>query len=319
MTEATGTPVIDVHSHFIPPAYWAQVQRRMATEPSFAALATANNLSPQPADGPMRTLSSRIAEMDEAGVAVSVLSLPPPGAAIRYGHADLVRGINDELIEAASQFPGRLRVLCALPLPDVAASLAELGRVSGHELVRGVAVTTNAQHWQLDDPQFDVIYQRAAELGFPVLAHPALEPLPGVYSDFALTATVSPVVSSTLGVLRMIYGGTLDRVTGLTVIVPHLGGVIPYLMQRLEDLGRSAARHPLPHYLSRNLILDTCSYYPPAFRCALETVGSGRLALGTDYPFRGSLARAVADVRSHQLGRAAQAAVLGGNVAHWFA
>ena len=201
----------------------------------------------------------------------------------------------------------------------MAASLVELGRVAAHDLVRGLAVTTNAQHWQLDDRAFDVIYERIAGLGFPLLAHPALEPLPAVYADFALTATVSPVVSSTLGVLRMIYSGTFDRVPGLTVIVPHLGGIIPYLMQRLADLGRSQARHPLPHYLATNLILDTCSYYPPAFRCALDTVGSARLALGTDYPFRGSLARAVADVRSSQLGPAAEAAVLGGNVARWFA
>jgi len=40
-------------------------------------------------------------------------------------------------------------------------------------------------------------------------------------------------------VLRMIYSGTLDRTPGLTLIVPHLGGMIPYLVQRLDDLGRS--------------------------------------------------------------------------------
>jgi predicted TIM-barrel fold metal-dependent hydrolase len=320
MTEPAGPPVIDVHSHFIPPAYWSAVAERMATEPSFAALARANNLSPQSDDGPMRTLAGRIGEMDDAGVAITALSLPPPGAAIRYGDAKLISRINDELIAAAGQFPGRLRVLCALPLPDVAASLVELGRLSAHELVRGVAVTTTAQHWRLDDRELDAVYDRMTALGLPLLAHPALEPLPGAYADFALTASVSAVVSSTVGVLRMIYGGTLDRVGDLTVIVPHLGGTIPYLMQRLEDLGRDIpARHRLPHYLARNLILDTCSYYPPAFRCALDTVGSSRLALGTDYPFRGSLRRAVDDVRSHQLSATAETAVLGGNVARWFA
>ncbi|HEY7143392.1 MAG TPA: amidohydrolase family protein [Streptosporangiaceae bacterium] len=314
-----AVPVIDVHSHYIPPAYWAAVGERMAAEPSFAALARANNLSPQPEDGPMRTLAGRISEMDEAGVSISVLSLPPPGAAIRYGDARLVSQINDELIAAAGQFPGRLRVLCALPLPDVPASLVELGRLAARDLVRGVAVTTNAQHWRLDDPALDAVYDRMCELGLPLLAHPALEPLPAAYADFALTATVSPVVSSTVGVLRMIYGGTFDRTGDLTVFVPHLGGTIPYLMQRLADLGRdSPARHPVPHYLERNLILDTCSYYPPAFRCALDTAGSGRLALGTDYPFRGTLARAVADVRSHRLAAAEQAAVLGGTAARWF-
>jgi predicted TIM-barrel fold metal-dependent hydrolase len=315
-----GPPVIDVHSHYIPPAYWSAVQDRVAVEPSFATLARNNNLVPQPADGPMRTLAGRIGELDDAGVDIAVLSLPPPGAAIRYGAAELVRCINDELIEAAGQFPDRLRVLCALPLPDVPAALVELGRLSAQELVRGVAVTTNAQHWRLDDPAFDAVYERMTTLGLPLLAHPALEPLPDTYADFALTATVSAVVSSTVGILRMIYGGTFDRVGDLTVIVPHLGGTIPYLMQRLADLGRDQqARHPVSHYLARNLILDTCSYYPPAFRCALETVGSTRLALGTDYPFRGSPGRAVADVRAHQLDAAAEAAILGGNVARWFA
>jgi len=53
--------------------------------------------------------------------------------------------------------------------------------------------------------------------------------------------------------------------------------------------------------------------------CALETVGAERMALGTDYPFRGDLLRAVRDVRSQQLDPGAEAAVLGGNVARWFA
>lgn len=313
-------PVIDVHSHVIPPAYWSAVQRRMADEPEFARLAQANNLAPQPEDGPMRTTAGRIAEMAAAGVQVSVLSLPPPGAAVCPGDAALAGRVNDELIEAAARHPAQLRVMCVLPLPDVAASLLELERVRGHELVRGLAVTTTARDWRLDDPAFDPIYRRIAELGFPLFAHPALEELPDSYADFRLVAGLSPVVSSSLGVLRMIYSGTLDRAPGLTVIVPHLGGTIPYLTQRLDDLaGPPGQACPLSDYLTERLILDTCSYHPPAFRCALETVGAERMALGTDYPFRGDLLRAVRDVRSQQLGPGAEAAVLGGNVARWFA
>ena len=69
----------------------------------------------------------------------------------------------------------------------------------------------------------------------------------------------------------------------------------------------------------RRLIFDTCSYHPPAFRCSADTVGIGRLAFGTDYPFRGSLGRAVDDVRSQHLREDDEAAVLGRTVAHWFA
>ena len=319
MSQPPAAPVIDVHSHFIPEAYWAAVTERISADPSFAALATANNLSPQPAGGPMRTLTARLPEMDAAGVNVSVLSLPPPGAAIRPADTRLASAINDGLIEAAGQFPDRLRVLAVLPLPDTGASLAELDRVGGHELVRGAAVTTTASGWRLDDPGLRPVFRRLSDLDFPLLAHPALEPLPDVYADFALTASVSPVVSSTIGVLRMIYAGTFDHVPGLTVIVPHLGGTIPYLTQRLADLGpASGCAHDLAYYLARNLILDNCSYHRPAFRCALDTVGAGRLCLGTDYPFRGALRRAVDDVRSQALPAGEESAILGGNVARWF-
>ena len=292
----------------------------MAGDPEFARLAHANNLVPQPDDGPMRTIAGRIAEMAAAGVQIAVLSLPPPGVAISPADASLAARVNDELAEAAASHPAQLRAMCVLPLPDVRASLRELDRVHSHELIRGVAVTTTASGWRLDDPAFDPVYRRIAELGFPLFTHPALENLPGVYSDFGLIAGLSPVVSSSLGVLRMIYSGTLDRTPGLTVIVPHLGGTIPYLVQRLDDLAGSPAHaHPLGHYLTKRLILDTCSYHPPAFRCALETAGAERMTFGTDYPFRGDLLRGVRDVQAQQLDPTAEAAILGGNVAGWFA
>ena len=292
----------------------------MAGDPEFARLAQANNLAPQPEEGPMRTTAERIAEMAEAAVQISILSLPPPGVAISPGDVSLAVSVNDQLVEAAARHPAQLRAMCVLPLPDVRASLQELERVHGHELIRGVAVTTTSSGWRLDDPAFDPIYRRIAELNFPLFTHPALENLPDVYTDFRLIAGLSPVMSSSLGVLRMIYSGTLDRTPGLTVIVPHLGGMIPYLVQRLDDLaGPRGQARPLAHYLTKRLILDTCSYHPPAFRCALETVGAERMTLGTDYPFRGDLLRGVRDVRAQQLGPGAETAVLGGNIAHWFA
>lgn len=292
----------------------------MAGDPEFARLAQANNLAPQPGGGPMRTTAGRIVEMAAAGIQISILSLPPPGIAISPGDISLAASVNDQLIETAARYPAQLRALCVLPLPDVRASLDELKRVQGQDLIRGVAVTTTSYGWRLDDPAFDPIYRRIADLGLPLFTHPALENLPAAYADFGLIAGLSPVMSSSLGVLRMIYSGTLDRTPGLTVIVPHLGGTIPYLAQRLDDLAGSPAQaRPLAHYLSQRLILDTCSYHPPAFRCALDTVGAGRMALGTDYPFRGDLLRGVRDVRAQHLSPDAETAVLGGNVARWFA
>jgi predicted TIM-barrel fold metal-dependent hydrolase len=102
------------------------------------------------------------------------------------------------------------------------------------------------------------------------------------------------------------------------MIVPHLGGVLPYLAQRFADFGHFEAEHDLPWYLRNRLWYDTCSYHPPAFRCAVETCGIARLMMGTDYPVRGPLQRAVDDIVAVVEDEEERAGVLGVTAARWF-
>ncbi len=53
--------------------------------------------------------------------------------------------------------------------------------------------------------------------------------------------------------------------------------------------------------------------HQPALRCALDTVGPGRVVLGSDYPFRGPVQRAVADVADAGFDKATQELILCGN------
>lgn len=106
---------------------------------------------------------------------------------------------------------------------------------------------THSNGWTLDDPSFEPFYARAAQLGLPVVLHPQLEDPPPTYRDWALAASLAPMVSSSLGVLRLILSGLLDRVPGLEVIVPHLGGtnsVPDPAAARLERQRRCGARSP---------------------------------------------------------------------------
>ena len=175
-------------------------------------------------------------------------------------------------------------------------SLAELDRLASHPLAQGVSALTNAETWSLDEPQFEDVWSNAAQHRLALVLHPAFDCRPAKFTDWTIGGSLHAVMSSSLGVARLVMSGMLDRVPALDVIVPHLGGTIPYLAQRFVDMGRGDAEHDLAHYLRHRLYLDTCSYHPPAFRCALDTVGADRLVLGTDYPFRGSLRRAVDDV-----------------------
>jgi predicted TIM-barrel fold metal-dependent hydrolase len=108
--------------------------------------------------------------------------------------------------------------------------------------------------------------------------------------------------------------GVLDRIPGLTLVIPHLGGVLPYLAQRLVDQsGPADAEHDLLYYLRERAYLDTCSFHQPALACAQSTVGTGRLVLGSDYPFRGPIARCVDDIAGLRLAAPEQAAIMHGN------
>jgi aminocarboxymuconate-semialdehyde decarboxylase len=271
-------------------------------------------------DAPLVALEGRIAEMDECGIDISVISLPPPAAT--FGSTATARRVaaaaNDAMLDAADSHPGRFTILLALPLPDVDGSLAEIDRVASHPLAQGVSALTNAETWTLDEPQLEDVWAYVAQHDLPLVLHPAFDCRPVKFTDWTIGGSLHAVMSSSLGIARLVMSGMLDRVPALDVIVPHLGGTIPYLAQRFVDMGRGDAQHDMAHYLRHRLYLDTCSYHPPAFRCALDTVGADRLVLGTDYPFRGSLRRAVDDVVENAPSAVARAAILGGTAAQWF-
>ena len=78
--------------------------------------------------------------------------------------------------------------------------------------------------------------------------------------DFRLADSLGAMFSSTAGAARFMLSGMLDRLPDLIVIVPHLGGTLPYLAQRLVDQnGRGGAEHNILEYLQTRIWLDSCS------------------------------------------------------------
>jgi predicted TIM-barrel fold metal-dependent hydrolase len=312
---------VDVQAHFLPDAYVGALTAEAARDEAFGRV-VAPLLGSPPGSMIRRADEARIAELDEAGLDVQVVSLVPPGAT--FGSAGLAaetaRAANDELVAAAAASGGRLQVLATLPLPHVEEALAELDRVGGVPVVRGVSLPTPSAPWTLDDARFDPVYRRLAELGKLLVLHPALEELPPAYDDWALSASIAPVVSSTIGALRLVLSGALDRAPELQVLVPHLGGTLPFLLERISSRsGRGDAEHDLVHYFRERMYLDSCSFHPPALRCSIDTFGADRIFLGSDYPPRARLDEAIADIEASDLSRRTRDAILGGNALRWFA
>jgi predicted TIM-barrel fold metal-dependent hydrolase len=287
---------VDVHAHHCPPAFLAALAAGSAADPGLAV--RFRTLADHAAA--LTDADAHLAGMDRAGVGTALLSVPPPAvdaAPPGPAAAGLARALNEELLDLAERHAGRFRVLLALPLPDVGDSVAELAHLGGHPLVAGVAVPATRTGWTADEPRFEVLWRAAAERRLPLALHPAFEPPAPALADFALPTALDAPFATSVVAARLMLAGVLDRVPDLALVVPHLGGTLPYLVQRLvEQSGTGAAAHDAGHYLRTRVHLDTCSYHPPALRCAAETVGADRLLLGSDFPFRGSVSRAVDDL-----------------------
>lgn len=320
VVDLSSADVIDTHTHWRPPGYSELVREHAERDPVFAreqAPSLSSAADPQPAEA---RLQAQIQDMTDGGVDVSLVSLPPPAASFGEPRFALrvSRETNDALIAAAEQSHGRLKALVSLPLPAVDEAIAELERVVTSPHVAGVQVLATGRTPAVAPDGAEVVLARMADLGLAVVVHPSLEPLPSTYDDWMLTATLAPVVSSSLAVARLVLSGLLDRLPALTLVVPHLGGVLPYIAQRIADFGRGDAEHDFSHYLRRRLYVDTCSYHHPALRCAVETMGADRLVMGSDFPNRGPSGRAVADVRAYFDDENERVAVLAGTARRIF-
>jgi aminocarboxymuconate-semialdehyde decarboxylase len=96
----------------------------------------------------------------------------------------------------------------------------------------------------------------------------------------------------TIAALRLVLSGLTGRFPNVKIIVPHFGGTLPFLMQRLDDAAeRERARGTQfnidgpPSRLIKRLWFDTVNGSPAALRCACEAFGADRLMLGTDWPY----------------------------------
>lgn len=272
---ATGW--IDVHAHY--------------TTPDYIAAATAAGYG-QP-DGmrgyPAWTVEEHLRLLDDNGIAHAVLSMSSPG--VHFGDdaaaGALARSVNDVAAGARAAHPDRFSWFACLPLPDVAASVRELRRALDAG-ARGVVVETNAQGMYLGDPRMDEVYAELDARRAILFIHPTTPACGEVTALGRPRPMIEFMFDTARAVTDLVLAGVPDRFGRMPVIVPHAGGVLPLLADRIQGFmsifGDPSVPKPDVHGALARFYYDLAGDPFPRLVPALLTVTSrDHVLYGTDY------------------------------------
>jgi 6-methylsalicylate decarboxylase len=206
-------------------------------------------------------------------------------------------------------------------MPHLEESAAELDRALGELSMAGIAMNTSVLGRALVDPDYDPILAELDRRNAVLYLHPAgnsaCSPL---IADYHLTWMVGAPVEDTISVMQLITHGVPARYPNIKIINSHLGGALPMLLQRADDQYRweAPATPEPPSVAARRMWYDTVGHgHVPALRCAIDSLGAGRLLLGTDFPYEDGdvFVRAVEYISDPRIDAPAARAILDQNAA----
>jgi 6-methylsalicylate decarboxylase len=272
--------IVDVHAHYQP---------RVLNE--FMDRFGRGTLVPQvPWTDTAEHLEARMRLMDEAGVRMQVLS---PGTAHYFANkADACEAaaiINDTFASIIEKFPLSLAAYISLPLPHVDAALRELERVAKFSGMVGVTLHCSILDKSVADPEFDALFEELNRRGAILFLHPCRN---GVCSrlinDYQLAESIGTSIEDTLAVVHMIVRRIPHRYPKIRVIVPHLGGMLAMLLERLDNQLPKVHSDLVeqPSATALRFWYDTVSHGSVrALQCACKAFTAKRLLPGSDFPF----------------------------------
>ena len=271
--------ITDIHAHYLPPEY---VQR-------LAGISSDPPRGTPPRSGELTEVEKRLEMMSEAGVIRQVLSpMQGPYMENETNAAEAARVLNDCYAELIARQPDRFAGFVSLPLPHVDASLREMRRGLDELGMAGVALNCSVLNRSTAEEEFEPLYEEMNRRGTVIFYHPVQNGICSpMITDYGFTVSVGASLEDSAIVLHHIARKLPARYPNIKMIVPHLGGIIPMLLNRLDN--QAPQQHPdlpeKPSITARRFYYDTVGHgSQAALACAAEAFGADHLLTGSDYP-----------------------------------
>ncbi|MBI4888344.1 MAG: amidohydrolase [Acidobacteria bacterium] len=271
---------IDTHSHF--------------TIPRLYALSTARGVNQATLAG--WTPAKMLQQMEEGGVATSVISISDPG--VHFGENEPARALARECNEYAAtvvrDHPGRFGFFAVLPLPDIDGSLREAAYALDTLKADGIGVLSSYEGKYLGNPHYTPLLEELHRRKAVVYCHPYCAAC-GVQPELtdAQNRGVEFVFDTTRTILSLLQTGASARFGDIRFIWSHGGGTVPFITSRLANVNPKLPNGALGEL--RRFYYDTAQafspYTMPSFK---KFIPVERIVFGTDYPLGGGSAALVA-------------------------
>ncbi|MFD7476140.1 amidohydrolase family protein [Streptomyces sp. NPDC059837] len=271
--------LIDVHAHLLPDFY---IQQATA----------AGHAHPDGMGGwPSWSVQAHLDLMDRNGIETAMLSISSPGVHFGDDRAArlLARRVNEYTAELAHDHPGRFGNFVSLPLPDVDGALEEIAFAFDELGADGVALLTHTHGVYLGDQRLDRVFAELDRRRAVVFLHPTS---PVCWEQSALgrpRPMVEYIFDTARTVTDLVMAGVLTRHPNMRVIVPHCGGAIPVLADRINEFMKlflPAQQTSTPDAVQqlRGLYYDMAgTAFPRQVPALLKLVDPDRLLFGSDY------------------------------------
>jgi 2,3-dihydroxybenzoate decarboxylase/5-carboxyvanillate decarboxylase len=274
---------------------------------------------------------TRIADMDENGVDMQILSLTAPGVQLFDADTacDLAALANDRLAEAIGRHPGRYAGLAAFAPHAPRRAAQEMQRAIGKLGLNGFIVNSHTNDEYLDNPKYWPILEAAEALDRPIYIHPraASTGFDAPLRDYGMDAACWGYgMEVGTHAVRILLSGVLDRFPKLKIVIGHMGEAVHFWLWRIEFMNNRAqkdGRAPklaltATEYFKRNFAITTSGVEDPlALDYSVKKLGVDNVLWAIDYPYQPS-APAVAFMNAAPLADADRAKIYGGNAARVF-
>lgn len=204
---------------------------------------------------------------------------------------ELSRFLNDHIADLQSRYPKNYIGLGTIPMQDPELAVQELHRLKNELHIDGIQIGSNVNDKNLSDPMFFPIFEACQQLNIAIMIHPW--EMMGFHSmeKYWLPWLVGMPAETSRAMASLIFGGVLERLPNLRVLLSHAGGSFIPTIGRIEhgfncrpDLVAIDNKRNPREYLG-TFWTDCITHDIDLLKYILKIQGSEKVCLGTDYPF----------------------------------